>query len=310
MQKMKAYVRTSAADMNVELAEVHVPEVDAGEVLVKVAAFGVGVHDRYFIPANVDFPYVIGTEAAGVIERVGGDVKEFEAGERVALTSVLRKKGGCWAEFAAVPEGDLMPVPDDLGLTEASAVPIAGKTALESIRALGLPSGSTLFVAGASGAIGTLVIQIAAQKGIRVIGSASEKNHDYMRSLGAEQAVDYSDPQRKEKILEWFPGGVDAALAIQRGTADDCIAVVKDGGRVVTVSGNEGTAERGIELFQFEHHEMKAELAGLMRDIAAGRIKLVLEHVYPFDEAIEALTKTETRHARGKLAVEVIRQVR
>jgi NADPH:quinone reductase-like Zn-dependent oxidoreductase len=188
----------------------------------------------------------------------------------------------------------------------AAAIPIAGKTALESIRALDLKAGESVFIAGASGAIGTLVIQMAAARGVRVAGSASRRNHEYMLSLGAEKAVDYNDPNWKEQVKEWMPGGVCAALAIQPGTADDCIDVVKDGGVVVTVSGDTAPSRRNIHGFQFEHHEeTQGALSELACDIAAGRIRLVLEKIYPFQQTLDALRKTETRHARGKLAVDL-----
>lgn len=301
---MNASVRTNPHDQNVELMEVPVPEISDEEVLVKVEAFGVGIHDRYFIPNDADFPYTIGTEAAGVIAKIGGSGAQFQVGERVMLTSVLQPKGGCWAEYVAVPQSSLIPMPDEMAFTTAAAIPVAGKTALESMRALNLNAGDTLFVAGASGAIGTLVIQLAAARGIRVIGSASPENHEYMRSLGAEEAVDYSAPNWKQQVKEWMPEGVSAALAIQPGTADDSIDVVKDGGTVVTVSGDTVPSRRNIKVFQFEHHqETQQAVAQLVSDIDEGGVRLVLEHIYPFKQALDALQKTETRHARGKLVV-------
>jgi NADPH:quinone reductase-like Zn-dependent oxidoreductase len=301
---MKAFVRTSSRDQSVELAEVSIPEINNDEVLVKVHAFGVGIHDRYFIPQDAVFPYTIGTEAAGVITKAGDSVTQFRVGDRVMLTSVLQAKGGCWAEYVAVPQGSLIPMPDEIEFTVGAAIPIAGKTALESMRALDLNAGDTLFIAGASGAIGTLVIQLAAARRIKVVGSASRKNHEYMLSLGAEKAVDYSTPNWKQQVREWMPGGVSAALAIQPGTVEDSIDVVKDGGTVVTVSGDPVPSRRNIMVFQCEHHEETQQaVAQLASDIAEGRLRLVLEHIYPFQQAINALQKTETRHARGKLAV-------
>jgi NADPH:quinone reductase-like Zn-dependent oxidoreductase len=301
---MEAFVRTSSQDQNVELMQRPVPEIAKEEVLVNVCAFGVGIHDRYFIPNDAVFPYTIGTEAAGVTVRTAGGVTQFKVGEQVMLTSVLLPKGGCWAEYVAVPQSFLIPMPRHMEYTTAAAIPIAGKTALESMRALALDAGATLFVAGASGAIGTLVIQLATARGIRVIGSASPKNHEYMLSLGAEKAVDYSAPNWKQQVREWTPDGVSAALAIQPGTVEDSIDVVTDGGTVVTVSGDPVPSRRNIAVFQFEHHEdTQQAVAQLASDIAEGRVQIVLEHIYPFDRAIDALRKTETRHARGKIVV-------
>ena len=304
MQKMKAFVRTSSQNQHVGLTEIPIPEINDDEVLVKVHAFGVGIHDRYFIPNNAIFPYPIGTEAAGVITKTGGTVTQFQVGDRVILTTVLQAKGGCWAEYVAVPQSNLILMPAEMDFTEAAAILIAGDAALESMRSLNLQVGDTLFVAGASGAIGTLVIQLATAHGIRVAGSASPKNHDYMLSLGAETAVNYADPNWKQQVKQWQSGGVSAALAIQPGTIEDSMDVVQDGGKVIAVSGEQALSRRNIFVSHIQHHpETRHILVQLVSDIAAGRIRLVIEHVYPFKQALDALKKTETRHARGKIVV-------
>ena len=304
MEKMKAFVRVDAQNNHVELKEVAIPEIDKDEVLVKVQAFGVGIHDRYFIPTNVRFPYPIGNEAAGIITKKGSDVADFQIGDRVILSSSLQLKGGCWAQYVAVSSNMLIALPNEIDFTQGAALPVVGKTAIESMRALDLQKGDTLFVAGASGAIGTFILQMAKNQGIRVIGSASSKNHEHMLSLGAEKTVDYSNPHWKDHVKQWIPGGVDAALAIQLGTGKDSRDVVKDGGKVITVSGDKVDAERTIIVQQFQHQlDITDAIGMLVEDIVAGKIHPVIEHVYPFEQALEALEKTETKHARGKHVV-------
>lgn len=213
-------------------------------------------------------------------------------------------KGGTWAEFVAVPAPALIAVPDGLEFTDAAALPIAGLTALEGISALGPGQGGSVFIAGASGAIGTLAIQLATMCGWRVAASASSRNHKYMRSLGVELAVDYRDPSWPEQVLQWLPGGVDAALAIQPGTGATSLEVIHDGGKLVTISGDQVTPERQIRVEQVVHHpETRQALARLAADVVAGRMRVVLERVYPFDEGIAALEKTATRRAQGKLVL-------
>jgi NADPH:quinone reductase-like Zn-dependent oxidoreductase len=303
---MQAYVRTDATDQNVERAEVPAPTPDADEVIVAVHAFGVGVHDRYFIPQRVSFPYVIGLEAAGVVAETGAEVAGISVGDRVMVTSVGNPKGGTWAPFAAVSPSRVTVVPDALDLVTAAAIPIAGDAAVESLHTLGMESGQTSFVAGASGAIGTLVVQMAVQRGVRVTGSASPANHDHLRSLGAELAVDYGDPAWADQVREWVAGGVDAALAIQPGTPAPSLQVVRDSGHLVTVSGDPCPSERGIHVEQFPHRaDTRSDMAELVADISTGRIRMVIEHIYPFELALTALEKTETRHARGKVVVTV-----
>lgn len=281
--------------------DVPVPDIDANEVLVRVQAVGVGIHDRWALPSHPRFPYPIGLEGAGVIERVGSAVTGFELGDKVMFSTMPQPKGGSWAEFIAVAPSILLPMAEGLGFIEAAALPVAGGTALEGVKALGLAQDETLFIAGASGAIGTLAIQLARLRGYRIAASASAPNHDYMRSLGVEFAVDYRDPEWVAQVLEWMPGGVDAALAIQPGTGTTSLPVVRDGGKVVTISGDQVTPERNIVVEQMMHHpETRQELFQLGADVAAGRVRVVVEEVYPFERGIEALEKTETRHARGK----------
>ena len=306
--KMKAYVRTSASTQEVELQEVKVPEMHAEEVLIKVEAFGVGIHDRYFIPSDVSFPYIIGSEGSGVIIEKGSQVNGYDIGDKVIFTTVLQMQGGCWAEYAVAQQSALIKRPDNITAEVGASIPIAGKTTLECMRELNLNKGDTLFIAGASGAIGTLVIQLAKAKGIRISASASPKNHEYMKSLGAEQTVDYNDPDWTTRVKEWSNGGVTKALAIQPGTGEESIHVVKDGGELITVSGDNTsvTSERGIEIRQMGHQLFtNKELIELTDEISNERLKVVIEKVYPFEDALDALKKTETRHARGKLVVKM-----
>lgn len=282
--------------------------MQSNEVLIQVAAFGVGIHDRYFIPGNVPFPYVIGSEGAGTIVKKGADVTGVSEGDRVIFTTILQPQGGSWAAYAEANAITLIPLPEALSFAQGAAVPIAGKTGLECVRELSLKTGDTLFIAGASGAIGTLVIQLAKQKGARIAASASAKNHDYMKELGADLTVDYNDPNWMQQVRDWSGTGVNVALAIQPGTGTDSIKTVRDGGLLITVSGDSQQVEpeRGVTIRQMGHApETQASVTQLVADIAAGRIKLVIEQEYPFEQVLDALQKTETRHARGKLVVNV-----
>lgn len=282
--------------------DVPVPRIDEDEVLVRVAAVGVGLHDRWFLPPDPVHPYAIGIEGAGTVEQVGRGVHGLEPGQRVMFLSSLQPKGGTWAELAAVRADALTAVPDGLSLVDAAALPVAGHAALESLAALaaGDEVGS-VFVSGASGAIGTLAVQLAVARGYRVGGSASRANHPLLLDLGVELAVDYGDDDWVEQVRCWAPGGVDAALAVPLGAGPAALPVVRDGGRLVTVSGDEVAAERGVTVVQIAHRpETQGELAVLAADVAAGRVRVVIEQVYPFEEAVAALEKTETRHARGK----------
>ncbi len=305
---MKAFVLPRAGATTIELADVPIPEIDAGEMLVRVQAVGVGIHDSYFLPQNVNYPFPIGIEAAGIIDAVGDRVTKHQPGDRIAFVSSMQPKGGTWAEFAAVKDTALIiPIPETVDFLRAAAVPVAGNTVLRAIGDLAsIPEGGSVFVAGGSGAIGTLAIQLGRQRNWRMGASASPGNHEFLLELGAEKAVDYHDPAWREQVLEWMPGGVDGGIAIQPGTTADSLPVVRDGGRLIAISGDAVPGERGVHVEGVSHQaDVGAGLLKLMTDIATGDIRVELERVYPFDEAPAALAKVQARRARGKVVLQL-----
>ncbi len=194
-----------------------------------------------------------------------------------------------------------------MSFVEAAALPVAGNTVLRALRAL-RPSGpaGSLFIAGGSGAIGTLAIQLAVRRGWRVAASASEGNRDYLRSLGAELAVDYRDPGWAARVLQWMPGGVDAAIAVHPDTSTGSLGVVRDGGALISISGDRLEPERGIVVQVVPHSaDVGDELGRLMLDVAAGEVRVEIERVLAFEDARAALAKVATRHARGKIVLQL-----
>lgn len=303
---MRAFVTPRSGATTIVASEVPSPQIDDDELLVRVHAVGVGIHDSYFLPPNISYPFPVGIEAAGVVEETGSRVSDPRPGDRIVFVSSMQPKGGTWAEQVAVKADALIvPIPDGMDFVEAAAVPVAGNTVLRAMH--GLPTaaaGSSLFIAGGSGAIGTLAIQIARRQGWRVAASASAPNHDYLLALGAELAVDYRDPAWPEQVRQWAQGGVDAAVAVQPDTSADSQGVVRDGGRVVTISGDQVAADRGVHVEMIPYPvDVRNELMQLLADIAAGEVRVELERVYPFEEAPAALKKVQTRHARGKLVL-------
>lgn len=302
---MKAIVKKSAAPNDIGLVDVAIPKITDDEMLVEVRAVGVGIHDEYFLPQTITYPYTIGIEAAGVVREVGSHVSSYQAGDRIGFISMMQEKGGTWAEYAAVnKEGLSFLIPDNMTFEQAAAIPVAGNTALKAIESLPLPSGASLFIAGASGAIGTFLIQLAKQKGYLVASSASKKNHPYMKDLGAGYTVDYSDPNWQQQVKDWASGGVDAAIAIQPNTTIDSMNVVKDAGAVISISGDQVQSERQIDVQIVSHQlDIRKQLDDMVKRIADGNMELVIEQVYPFIEGFEALKKTQTRHAQGKIVL-------
>jgi NADPH:quinone reductase-like Zn-dependent oxidoreductase len=302
---MKAYAKRSGMNGSVVLTEVPHPEAGADEISVKIAAIGVGIHDEYFHAPNVSYPYVIGIEAAGVIEAIGQRVSGYQPGDRIAFVSIMQPKGGTWAEYAVIAANSLiLRMPENMSFEQAAALPVVGNTVLKALRGAALKPGESLFIAGGAGALGTLLIQIAAARGYTVIASASKKNHEYTLSLGANHVVDYHDSDWQEQLRAIIPNGVDAAIAIHPGTPMESQAVVKDGGTLIAVSGDQFVPERGIILKQVLNDvDVRDELQELMNKVVSGNIKLTMAQVYPFTDALTALEQVKTRHTRGKLVV-------
>lgn len=304
---MKAFVKENRESNNFILTEIPIPKIDDDEILVKVKAIGVGIQDGYFFPQNMQFPYPIGMEGSGIIDKIGKNITDFKEGDRVAFVGVTEAKGGSYAEYMVLGKKSLVvPIPSEMSFVEAAAIPVSGNTMIKVINALELKPEDTLFIAGASGSNGTFAIQLAKDIGCKISASASRKNHDYMKSLGVTNAVDYHDSDWQEQVLEWMPGGVDAAIAIQPNTSVSSMKVVKDGGKVIPVSGDQFTPERNIKSVYFPYSmDVREELMGIIDKIVSGEINLTIENVYDFEDALDALEKVTTRRARGKSIIEI-----
>ncbi|MFE2381431.1 NADP-dependent oxidoreductase, partial [Streptomyces misionensis] len=178
---------------DLRLVELPEPKVAPGEVLVRVKAAGVNPVDWKLGAGMLDavmetrFPLISGWDVAGVVERVGFDATEFAVGDEVY--GYIRKdwaQNGAYAELVSAPVRTLAKKPASLSWEEAAGVPLAGLTAYQSIERLGVDRGDVVLVHAAAGGVGSLGVQIAVARGARVIGTASERNHEFLRSLGAE----------------------------------------------------------------------------------------------------------------------------
>ena len=185
------YSRYGGADV-LELTEQPTPKVGPDSVLVRVRAASVNPVDwkvrAGYLDAVMDvtFPVVPGWDVAGVVERVGLDTPELQVGDEVY--GYVRRdwvQGGTFAELVAAPVRTLARKPSSLSFEEAAAVPLAGLTAYQAIRRAGVRAGQTVLVHAAAGGVGAFAVQIARSLGARVIGTASERNHEYLRGLGA-----------------------------------------------------------------------------------------------------------------------------
>lgn len=303
---MKAQVITRFGEPEVfEAREVDSPSAGPGQVLVRVAVAAVNPLDAKIRGGALSsmfpttFPAVLGNEIAGVVEAVGDGVTEPSVGERVAGFAPL----GGYAELVVTTPDRLVRVPDALPLTRAATIPTAAETAQRALALLDAQPGETVVVNAAAGSVGSAAVQLLTAAGVRVIGTASEVNHDYVRALGATP-VRYGDHLIADLALA-APDGVDAALdAGGRGFADQILALVEPS-RIVTIV-DFAAARHGVQIAAGDPFAVDARSLAPVLDLAAqGRFATEVAGVVPFDGVAEAHRRSEDGHLRGKLLVHV-----
>src|SRR4051794_31364156 len=178
-----------------------------GEVLVAVAAAGLNPSDAKIrargglgVPGGKEPPYVAGREAAGTIVECGPRVQGLETGDAVFAFFGWFSRPGGHAEQLVVPASMVARRPVTAPLYEAAAVPLAGLTAFQGIRLLDVPAGERLLVTAAAGGVGHFAVQLGAHRGLEVVATAGPANHDFVRSLGASEVIDYHAPDATKRV--------------------------------------------------------------------------------------------------------------
>ncbi|CAL9555561.1 2-haloacrylate reductase [Streptomyces sp. enrichment culture] len=290
------------------LTDLPEPKVGPDAILVRVKAAGVNPVDwkvgaGYLDPVlDAHFPLVPGWDVSGVVERTGPDAKEFAPGDEVI--GYVRKdwaQNGTYAELVAAPVRTLARKPAALSWQQAAGLPLAGLTAYQSLKRLGVGEGDTVLVHAAAGGVGSLAVQIAAAWGARVIGTASERNHDFLRELGAEPVV-YGEGLA-DRVRELAPGGVDAAFDFVGGESIDVSQqVLKDSTRVLSIVDAEVMAKGGHYLFV---RPDPADLAALADLADAGKLTVGVDRAVPLAETAEAWRLSQSGRTRGKVVIDV-----
>lgn len=297
----------------IEVSEVGGPEVlqlverpdptpGPGEAVVRIAAANVnptdlGARQGLGPRAMPDPPYVLGWDFAGEVIAVGDGDPHVSPGDRVVgMIHWYDAHGerGAYAEQVAVPAEWLVPLPNALQATTAATLPLNALTADQGLKILDLPTGASLLVTGASGAVGAFAVQLAKAAGLRIIAQASDGDEDWVRSLGADEVigrdVDYAALEPVDGLFDAVPVG-EAAYA-----------AVRDGGAAVSTRAVPEPA-RGIRQQVFLIEPDVERLAGIVEDTAAGWLKTRVDHVLPLEQAAEAHRLNEAGGLRGKVVL-------
>ncbi len=296
----------------VEVKDVPVPTAGPGEVVVRVDAASVNPVDwkvRYGhakIFTGSKFPKVLGCECAGEVFATGAGATKFRKGDPVVMyTSV--KRLGAFAEYACTAEDRVYPIAEGISFEQAACLPIAGLTALQSLRDHGrIVAGQKVLINGASGGVGHFAVQIAKIFGAEVTAVTSGRNAEFVKGLGADKVIDYA----KEDFTR---GGERYALifdAVSMSSFGACKRILTASGRYVN------TLPNATILLQFitallpgkKARSMwvkpnATDMAWMMEQIKAGKIKVVIEQTYPLDRVKDALAASEVGRTRGKIVV-------
>ena len=300
----------------VHVAEVEEPHAGPGQVRIAVRASGLSPGEtlvrsgavRDAIP--VEFPYRTGFDAAGVVDEVGEDVTGVAIGdEAFGMTTTTAR--GANADFTVLAHW--APKPAAWTWEEAGGAAGSAETATRVLDRLAVGDGHTLLVQGAAGAVGAVTVQLAVARGARVLGTASEHNHDLLRSLGAEPTT--YGAGLAERVRALAPAGVDAVFDCAGGALPDLIAIAGDPARVVTIADLTAVVH-GVHISHGAPSDDTSAAAGAAADPLAvhglaiavelageGRLRVPLAAAFPLTEAAAAHELSESRHARGKIVL-------
>jgi NADPH:quinone reductase-like Zn-dependent oxidoreductase len=317
---------------HLEFADIARPVIRSDEILVQVHAAGLNPID-YMIPKGLfkpilkfRLPATMGSDLAGVVVEVGGSVRNFKVGDAV-YASVFDLGNGSFAEFVAVPESAAALKPANLDFVQAASLPMVSLTAWQAFNeVMQLGAGQKVFIPAGSGGIGTIAIQLAKQLGAVVGTTTSTGNMELVRSLGADEVIDY-----KQQAFEDVMQGYDAVLGTVRGDGlEKALQIVRPDSKVVSLIGPPDAAfakRRGMNfvmkfIFSLLSGKIRrlaarrnasysfmfvrpdgAQLAQIGQLLAQQRVRPVIDRVFPFAEAKQALAYLERGRARGKVVL-------
>jgi NADPH2:quinone reductase len=301
------------------LEDIEKPTPKADEILVKVAAAGINYADTMMRSGNYlaqpELPFTLGYEAAGTVEELGEGVTNLEVGQRVLATT----SSGGYAEFATAKANSVIPIPDALGYSEANALLVQGLTALGLLD--DTKPGQSILIHAAAGGVGSLLVQLAKDKGLKVIGTASSQEKlDFVESLGADVMINYSNDDWTEKVLEATDNkGADWIIEMVGGdiVAKNLKILATHGTMIVYGSASGEDFKISVLNLMYKNHSVKGYwlmnepvenrirfTKELLGHIASGKLKVEITE-FPLENAKEAHQSIEDRKTKGKVVLTV-----
>lgn len=324
-----AYINQPGPPENIIVGELPTPDPIGSQVLVRVKAAALNPIDTYVrsgtVKMDIPLPYIVGADLAGIVEKTGPNAKRFKVGDRVWGTDQgLFGRQGTFAEYAAIEEHWLYPIPNGVSDETAAACALVGITAhVGLVRDVKLKAGETLFVNGGTGGVGSMVVQMAKAIGARVITTArSDEKVKLCRELGADAVINYKHEDVTARVKELAPDGVNVWWeTLREPNFDQTVPLLSKRGRMILMAGRDARPTFpvgpfytkdcrlfGFAMFNATPEEQRAAADDINRWLAAGRIKPRIDRVLPLDQAAAAhrLQEESTIGNNGALAGKIV----
>ncbi|SDX07027.1 NADPH:quinone reductase [Amycolatopsis xylanica] len=272
------------------------------EVLVRVHAAGINPVDWKTRAHEVfmgEPPYTVGWDVSGVVEELGFGATGVDVGDEVLGMPLFPRQAAAYADYVVAPSRHFVRKPKGLSHAEAAGLPLAGLTAWQAlVDVANVQPGQRVLVDGAAGGVGHLAVQIAKARGAYVLGTASAPKHEFLRSLGVDEPVDYRDPNATVTGLDVL------AATVGEESTSRWLPAVRHGGIVVTVAASQIDAP-GVRHRQVLVEPDQIGLTGLVELIGKGQLKVHVEQTFPLEEAGKAHELGEAGRVTGKLVLTV-----
>jgi len=313
---MRALNAPAAGEQPV-LSDLPTPEAAPGTVLIRVKAAGLNPVDNAIAAGMMaqmiphEYPLTLGRDAAGVVEAVGDGVDHVSAGDEVLGHVLLAPpvKVGTLAEYAVLPAATVVPKPAQLSFEAAAALPLSGATAVALVDAIAPQPGQTVLVVGASGGVGSYVVQLLATRGATVVATGRPEDADRLTGLGAGTVVDRDLATVADQVLAAYPDGVDGLIDLVSYSTDSMpLSAVRKGGTVATplnAANDEALAAAGLTGTNVMGGPVREVVGPLAEQAAAGALKVDVQQVLPLEQATEGLATLASGSARGKTVVQI-----
>lgn len=331
---MKAMIIDKYGKVPMRMAEVPTPEINEYEVLAEIHAASINPIDFKIRDGKVkmllkyEMPLILGNDFSGVITKVGSKVTRFKVGDEI-YARPRKNKIGTFAEYIAIHEDDVALKPKNLSFEEAASIPLVGLTSYQALHdIMQLQKGQKILIHAGSGGVGTFAIQLAKIIGATVTTTASEAGANLVKSLGADEIINYKT-EKFEDILKDYDAVFDT---IGGTTLEKSFNIIKSGGNIVSVSGMPNArfgkefgsgffktllfslASKKLTALEKKHNArysflfMKPsgdQLRTIANYIEAGKIKPVIDRVFPFEDAQKAMEYSEAGRAKGEIIVKI-----